>query len=197
MAVGIVATLAMVLTAGMNKVVFSARKTDSVAVLRGYGGAILAYAADNQELPGPLYQGQVPVFTGSRNYLSAHIWPYFEKEAPKEGDMLPWLVTKHFKAWYLKQSLGSKKAAYMLGGDTKTPSGESLRPFGYQSDAPEARIEKANWIKFSSGVSLGTAVVMYEAFATSSAPTRSPKKGEIQNYKATLYFDGHVGIDGI
>ncbi len=185
--VGILSGLVLV---GLQSSLYSAKRAESMSLLRGYGVALNLYASENKSLPGPLWVGQVPEYTGSPNYLATHIWPYFQADEPLIGSIPDWLVTSHYRTWYENQSSKSGKLAYMLPRTATTQDGGSISLFGYPD--PDTPIAQSNWTLLMTNTDLTTVRIMYETAATSRSPNRSPQRGEIQNYLAELYLDGHI-----
>ena len=193
--IGVVAVLAALCSVGFNKALFSARKVDSTAILRGYGTAFQNYMADNSEPPGPLYRSQAPYYTGNKGYLCAYLWTYFAEVAPEHKTVPTWLMAKHLKKWVDKQENLGNKAIYIVDGEVQTRDKEKIYPFGIRDD--DVKVQPISWASVVSQVDLSTTRFMYEAFATKNFPERSPKRGEIQDYQGVLYMDGHIGIEAL
>lgn len=187
--IAILAILAALGSVVYRQAMYGARKVESISKLRNYGTAIHAYAAEHGGLPGPLWSGQQPVYTGSPRYLATHLRPYFKDSEPEPGSIPDLLVTSQYRAWLESQDSISGNYAYHLSSSAVTRDSETLNLFGYPD--PDSENQQANWVKLLTEAKQSATQVMYETAATSRAPNRAPKPGVTQNYLGKLMLDGH------
>jgi prepilin-type N-terminal cleavage/methylation domain-containing protein len=191
--IAVVAMLSMILMISLSTVRQKSLETESASVLRGYHSAFMLHVNEHGHLPGPIWTLQGPTYSSSSTYTASYLWKYFQDSEPQNGTIPDWMITRQYKDWYMDQSNKSGKLAYGFPESARTDDGRELNIFGYP-DRAGSPTAAAQWLLLSSATNPSNVRIMYEVTATSGAPTRAPKRGEVQRHQAHLFLDGSIRL---
>jgi prepilin-type N-terminal cleavage/methylation domain-containing protein len=194
--VAIIAILAALAFPSFKGAMRAADRIDALARMRQVGGAIQAYAADNDaRLPGPLWSGQTPRYgVNSTNALGFLLWQYLGTQEPAAGIIR---ISKPLapKA-YVRFSPGGEATAFYMNVDVQI-HGASINPWGVRNDAskPPSKV-------FSLSDPGLTATWAMQDVDKTGVPSKVgtwyatlPKEPLYNPYRLKLYFDWHVAVE--
>ena len=205
----IVAILGALVIVGVGRVKERGQILTCSTNLRQTGVAMLLYAQDNRSsLPGPLWRGQSPYFQAdaqgsfdrTNGNLANFIAPYLNVPAPQPGQSGR-VEPLTCPAWLEQDETESKSICYYSTGPVTLEDGTQLFPFGRASANPASAVPPLRLAMLSNVAANTPALREFDRREVSDGfyftDPRVPLAPVHEKLRHVLYFDGHIGTQGV
>jgi prepilin-type N-terminal cleavage/methylation domain-containing protein len=198
--VAIVGLLAGLAGTVYSRALASAAKTESLSKLRTMGQGILLYSGDHDnQLPGPLWPGQVMLYDKNREgRLVRELAEYLSIEQRDTPYVVEDRVPSAYKQAMRGANLGDVRVYVMNSAIVR--EGETLAPFGSltgTSPVPAMRMAALGGLPEGDRWMMSEADQLQPDVAAAVWRANTPAKPVYVNRRAVLYFDGSAEFEAV
>lgn len=196
----IIAGLVTIGLAAGAKVLSEAEKTDSLSRLRTVGQAILLYAGEHdQQLPGPLWPGQVMLYDPAREgRIVRDLAPYLDIEQKDTTYLVDRMIPKAYRRNPTAGSISDMRVYVM--NSSIVQNGQTNSPFGSLTVSPAIdpmRLPKLENLPAGERWMVSETDQLHPDIPGAPWKANTPPAPVHDGYRAMVNFDGSAGFERV